>query len=245
MPEWQRTKPLLTTYARGYGFGMDMNGFGGTPAPPATARVTYPFTTLDGGSTVTRQTTGGHTWDYTIDGVAHYGWVPDWVEDLRIVGGPALVADLARGAESYLDSWAATRAHTTPVNLAAGRAATASSTQWSLFGSFVPGKASHGSGTTRWASARSDSQWWRVDLGAARQVGRVAIDWETAYANAYRIQTSLDGSPWSTAASGTGGRGGTDVSVFVPRSARYVRVVMTARATAYGYSMYEVNVQAR
>jgi len=40
VPEWQRTKPLLTTYDRGYGFGMDMNGFGGTPAPPATARVT-------------------------------------------------------------------------------------------------------------------------------------------------------------------------------------------------------------
>lgn len=245
VPEWQRTKPLLTAYDRGYGFGMDMNGFGGTPAPPAAARVSYPFTTFDGGSTVTRQTTGTRTWDYNVDGVAHYGQVPDWVEDLRIVGGPALVADLARGAESYLDTWAATRAHTTPVNLAAGRPATASSTQWSLFGSFAPGKANDSSATTRWASAWTDNQWWRVDLGAARQVGRVAIDWETAYAKNYRIETSLDGSAWSTAASVTGGHGGTEVSAFAPRSARYVRVVMTTRATAYGYSMYEVNLQAR
>lgn len=245
VPEWQRTEPLLTRYDRGYGYGMDMNGFGGTPAPPGTARVTYPFTTFDGGSTVTRQTTGTRTWDYDVDGVAHYGQVPDWVEDLRLTGGPQLIARLARGAESYLQTWRATTAYTTPVNLAAGRPAAASSTEWSLFGSYTPGKASDGSAGTRWASAWSDNQWWQVDLGSVRQVGRVAIDWEAAYAKAYRIETSTDGSSWNTAASVTNGRGGTDVAVFTPRSARYVRMAMTTRSTAYGYSIYEVNVQAR
>ena len=99
--------------------------------------------------------------------------------------------------------------------------------------------------STRWASKWSDSQWWRVDLGSAKQVGRVTIDWESAYARSYRIETSLDGSSWSTAATVTAGQGGTEVTAFAPRSARYVRLAFTGRATTYGYSIYEVNVQSR
>lgn len=108
--DWKRHRPLLKKYAVGTGFGSDMNGFGGTPAAPSqAARIDYPFTTPQG-AVVDRQVTGERTWDYNVDGVAHYGMLPDWIESLGRLGGDALRKDLAAGAESYLRTWeAATR----------------------------------------------------------------------------------------------------------------------------------------
>jgi hypothetical protein len=37
--------------------------------------------------------------------MAHYGLFPDWVEDLRHIGGQGVVDDLGRGAEAYLQMW--------------------------------------------------------------------------------------------------------------------------------------------
>lgn len=97
-------------YYFGFGFGSDMNGFGaqgdprGTDAP---APVTYPFTGL-GGVTISRQRSGERVYDVNTDGVAHYGLYADWVEDAEHVAaaeGPALAADLSRGAEAYLQTW--------------------------------------------------------------------------------------------------------------------------------------------
>jgi hypothetical protein len=61
--------------------------------------------------TLNRLTTGQRTWDVNVDGVANYGLVPDWIEDMRILGGQAIVDDMNRGAEQYLRTWegAATR----------------------------------------------------------------------------------------------------------------------------------------
>jgi hypothetical protein len=57
---------------------------------------------------VSRQRSGERVFDINTDGVAHYGLYPDWVEDAEHVAGadgPALAADLARGAEAYLQTW--------------------------------------------------------------------------------------------------------------------------------------------
>ena len=83
---------------------------------------------LDGGSTLDRQTTGQRTWDVNTDGVAHYGLVPDWIEDIRLVGGDDVIDSLAGGAQMYLDTWSATRAWQATPNLAQGRSASASTT---------------------------------------------------------------------------------------------------------------------
>ncbi len=65
--------------------------------------------------------------------------------------------------------------------------------------------------------------------------------WETAYATAFQIQTSPDGSTWTTIYSTTTGTGGTQ-ALTVSGSARYIRMYGTARATPYGYSLWEFEV---
>jgi hypothetical protein len=90
----------------GLGFGADINGLGaqGSPRTDNTNPVTYPFTGL-GGVTVHRQVSGKRVYDINKDGVAQYGLYPDWVEDLRKQAGNAIVKDLARGSEAYLQTW--------------------------------------------------------------------------------------------------------------------------------------------
>ncbi|HEX2161565.1 MAG TPA: hypothetical protein VHF88_07065, partial [Thermoleophilaceae bacterium] len=92
----------------GLGFGSDINGLHAQPVPrPDAAQnpVQYPFQSFDGGTTIHRQVSGTRTYDVNVDGVDHYGLYPDWIEDLRIVGGPQIIEDLANGAEAYLRLW--------------------------------------------------------------------------------------------------------------------------------------------
>ncbi|WP_371477132.1 discoidin domain-containing protein [Kitasatospora sp. NBC_00315] len=104
-----------------------------------------------------------------------------------------------------------------------------------------PSAAFDGNAGTRWSSAASDPQWIQVDLGAAQQVCGATLAWETAYAKAYQIQTSTDGTTWTTAYSTTTGAGGTE-TVNLTATARYVRLYGTQRATQYGYSLWEFTV---
>jgi microsomal dipeptidase-like Zn-dependent dipeptidase len=91
----------------GFGFGADINGLGaqGDPRGADAARpVTYPFTGM-GGVRVHKQRSGQRVYDINVDGVAHYGLYPDWLEDLRRLGGNAIAHDMSRGAEAYLQMW--------------------------------------------------------------------------------------------------------------------------------------------
>ena len=246
--EADRTGALRDEYGVGYGYGTDMNGVGGWPAPrgaDAPNAVTYPFRSVDGGSVLDRQTAGERAWDLNTDGAAHYGLVPDWIEDIRRVGGQHVVDDLFKGAESYLDTWGASEQHRAGANLADGATATASSAEWNPFTSYAPGRAVDGDRGTRWASDWSDDQWLRLDLGATHQVGRVTLDWERAYGTAYRVELSTDGVDWRTVWSTTSGDGGLDTATFTPSPARHLRVRFTDRGTEWGYSLREVGVQGR
>nr|WP_232075960.1 discoidin domain-containing protein [Phytohabitans suffuscus] len=98
------------------------------------------------------------------------------------------------------------------------------------------------SATTRWASAFSDPQWIQVDLGATYSIDRVRLVWEAAYGSAYQIQTSANGSTWTTVRSITGGNGGEDDNTGLGASGRYVRIYGTARGTAWGYSLFTFEV---
>ncbi|MFJ2814858.1 discoidin domain-containing protein [Streptomyces sp. NPDC087294] len=245
--EAARTKALRDTYDVGYGFGTDFNGIGDHPAPrgaDTTDKVTYPFRSVDGGSVIDRQTTGERSFDINTDGAAHVGMIPDWIEDIRKVGGEDVVDDLFRGAESYLSTWGATEQHQASADLAGGRPAQASSSESNPVTSYQPGRAVDGDRATRWASDWSDDQWWQVDLGATHRVGRVTLDWERAYGKEYRVELSTDGVNWTTAWSTTAGDGGLDTARFTGTPARYVRVHGLQRGTEWGYSLYEVTVHS-
>jgi hypothetical protein len=128
-----------------------------------------------------------------------------------------------------------------PTLLSQGQPATASSTESS---SFAAAAAFDGNLTsTRWASKEGvDPQWVRVDLGSTATVSHVKLTWEAAYGKSYTIQTSPDGSAWTTIYSTTTGNGATDDLTGLSGTGRYVRVNGTARGTAYGYSLYEMQV---
>jgi chitosanase len=124
--------------------------------------------------------------------------------------------------------------------LSQGKTATASSLETS---SYPAGNAVDGDTSTRWASKEGvDPQWIQVDLGAADSISHVNLKWEAAYAKSYKVQTSADGSTWTTIYTTTSGNGGTDDLTALSGSGRYVRVYGTVRGTSYGYSLYEFKV---
>ena len=161
----------------------------------------------------------------------------------RVVG--VMVAALALVA-GLLASTALTVGGATPAsaascgttNLALNKTATASSLENA---SFTAADAVDGNLGTRWSSAFSDPQWLEVDLGSTQSICSVTLNWETAYATAFQIQTSPDGTTWTSIYSTTTGTGGTQ-TLSVTGSGRYIRMYGTARATQYGYSLWEFSV---
>jgi hypothetical protein len=129
-------------------------------------------------------------------------------------------------------------AHAADQLLSQGRPATASSTE---NGTFPASAAVDGNTGTRWSSAFSDPQWIRIDLGSVQQLSSVTLNWEAAYATAFQIQTSTDANTWTTVHSTSTATGGTQ-NITISGSGRYVRLYGTARATPYGYSLYEFQV---
>ncbi|WLQ32369.1 discoidin domain-containing protein [Streptomyces castrisilvae] len=153
----------------------------------------------------------------------------------RRTGVLAAVAGLVVSLLAFVPS---TDASAAPSLLSQGKTVTASSQE----GAGTPATAAvDGDNGTRWASAFSDPQWLKVDLGTSASVSQIALKWEAAYATSYRIEFSTDDNTWSTAYSTTTGPGG-DETLNVSGTARYVRLTGTTRATQYGYSLWEFQV---
>lgn len=107
--QWEKVrKGYNSRFYNGFGYGADMNGFGGQGGPRGADvenPVKYPFKSFDGKVTLDKQRSGERVYDINVDGVMHYGLYPDWIEDLRMLAGDEIVEDMARGAESYLQMW--------------------------------------------------------------------------------------------------------------------------------------------
>ncbi|MGD8793130.1 MAG: glycoside hydrolase family 3 C-terminal domain-containing protein [Anaerolineae bacterium] len=101
-----------------------------------------------------------------------------------------------------------------------------------------------GNRITRWSSQFSDPQWIYVDLGARQCIERMILHWETAYGRTYQIQTSDDALTWTDIYSTTCGDGHVD-NLDLSGTGRYVRLYYTQRATAWGYSLWELEIYAR
>jgi riboflavin synthase alpha subunit len=124
-------------------------------------------------------------------------------------------------------------------NVALNKTATASSYESQT--AYPASAAVDGNAGTRWSSAFSDPQWLEVDLGASHAICQVGLNWEAAYATAFQIQVSTDNANWTTVYSTTAGTGGVQ-NLTVSGTGRYIRMYGTARATPYGYSLWEFQV---
>ncbi|GIH04845.1 hypothetical protein Rhe02_29120 [Rhizocola hellebori] len=109
-------------------------------------------------------------------------------------------------------------------------------------GGNAPAAALDGRLNTRWSSLFSDPQWLRIDFGGTATINRVVLNWEGAFARGYRLETSNDANTWTTIYSTTTGPGGVE-TLNVSGTGRYLRFYGTARATGYGYSLWELQVQ--
>lgn len=110
----------------GVGFGSDINGFAGLPAPrfgpyacggdgvPQTNAVSYPFQPLHGSVTsMERFQAGYRVFDINLDGFAHMGLFPDFVQELLAIGlTPHDLEPLFDSAEAYIQMWDAAEKRT-------------------------------------------------------------------------------------------------------------------------------------
>jgi hypothetical protein len=133
-----------------------------------------------------------------------------------------------------------TASGTAATDLALNRPTTASSVEPGT--AFTANLATDGNPATRWSSAYADPQWLQVDLGTAHRISEVKLSWEAAYAKAFQIQTSNDGTTWTTIYSTSAGKGGAQDLTGLSGSGRYLRMYGTARATGYGYSLWSFGV---
>ncbi|MFK4085345.1 discoidin domain-containing protein [Kribbella sp. NPDC020789] len=94
---------------------------------------------------------------------------------------------------------------------------------------------------TAWTSDAGDS-WIQLDLGTARPVNDVRVEWAQAFSPDYTVQVSADGQTFS-AVGRTGSPGANQFSRtrFATVSARYVRVAMTG---AGSYVVRELQLRA-
>jgi hypothetical protein len=86
-----------------FAIGTDANGF--APLPPerdcgAAACVRY-------SAQFPKACFNGREWDYNLEGVAHYGLLPDFFRDVEMHGGSETIKKLFSGAERFADAWEA------------------------------------------------------------------------------------------------------------------------------------------
>ena len=89
----------------GFGYGSDENGLAEQPGPLPSIHVDYPFRSFAGGVTFTREQWGQRRFDLNTDGLSNYGMYADWLHQLQLAGGRALMSDMFQGAEAYLEMW--------------------------------------------------------------------------------------------------------------------------------------------
>ncbi|ACL74764.1 X2-like carbohydrate binding domain-containing protein [Ruminiclostridium cellulolyticum] len=95
---------------------------------------------------------------------------------------------------------------------------------------------------TRWASQISDPSWICVDLGAKKDINRLIICWEAAYATQYKIQVSDDKSTWTDVITQYNGTGKTE-DIKLSCSGRYLRIYGMQRINyQWPYSIWEIGV---
>lgn len=128
------------------------------------------------------------------------------------------------------------------VNVAPAGTATASSTEVPRFG---PANVNDDNPSTRWASGYSDDSWVQVELSEPTVVRGITLNWESACADAYELQTSTDGVTWTTIRTVDDSTCALDIHTFPEADpVQYVRMQGIERASTWGYSIWELGIYA-
>ncbi len=95
-------------------------------------------------------------------------------------------------------------------------------------------------GTVNWASREGEpSPWLQLDLGGAREVGGVALEWGERFATHYVVSASTDGRTWETLATVEGGNGGRDYVITPDAEPAHLRIT----AKQGGFELRRVRVK--
>ena len=128
-------------------------------------------------------------------------------------------------------------------NIALGKACTASSEENA---GTLKQNATDGDLNTRWGSEHNDGEWIQIDLGEKTSVYKVKVKWEAACASEYRIELrDTENGEATYRKTGNGQPNAWTEMKLDDQSGRYVRLVGVKRATAYGTSLYEIEVYGR
>ncbi|ACE83872.1 discoidin domain-containing protein [Cellvibrio japonicus] len=125
-----------------------------------------------------------------------------------------------------------------PILLSLNKPVTTSSVQDDLVGANTV----DGNPATRWGSDFSDPQWIQIDLGSVQPISSIRLHWEAAYASAYRIQGSVNGTDWSDIVTQNAGTGNLETFDSLSGTYRYIRLTGSARGTPWGYSLWEFEI---
>lgn len=102
-----------------------------------------------------------------------------------------------------------------------------------------------GNPATRWESIAADPQTLTIDLRTPSTIATILIKWEAAFSSKYVIEASVNGTTWEPLVANTNGTGNSELHMINSSKAyRYVRLTGTARASAYGHSIYEFEIFA-
>jgi hypothetical protein len=83
-------------------FGTDINGMEFAMPPRTGSAVQYGTVAFP----LPMSKEGNQSWDYNKVGVAHYGMLPDYLQDVQsLPGGSAVVSNMLRGAQYFYETW--------------------------------------------------------------------------------------------------------------------------------------------
>jgi hypothetical protein len=122
---------------------------------------------------------------------------------------------------------------------------TASSSSRDSEGEGPPEAIIDGKPGTRWSSIYADNQELILDLGEPQAIRKVTLLWEVAAAKRYTIAVSDDQKTWHHIHRAKDGIQGprTDTVSVDPVTSRFLKVDLQERATEYGFSLYEIQIE--
>ncbi|BAU52956.1 galactose-binding domain-containing protein [Mucilaginibacter gotjawali] len=106
-----------------------------------------------------------------------------------------------------------------------------------------PALAVDGNTGSFWQTKGLSNQWFKVDLQAVKNVNRVFISWDGAYATDFAIQVSSDDVTYTTVYANTAATGGDAGYTFKTVAARYIKVLLNKDVSSlYPVGIHELEV---